>query len=53
VLHHIVQERAGRNDIVLEYCSTESMVADSLTKVVRMKEFVWCRQCMGLNEVRS
>ena len=49
VLHHFVRERSDRGEIVLEYCSTEQMVADSLTKVVGSTKFVWCRQCMGLS----
>jgi hypothetical protein len=34
VLHHFVRERSDLGEVVLEYCSTEGMVADSLTKVV-------------------
>jgi hypothetical protein len=48
VLHHFVWERANRGEIVLEYCSTERMVADSLTKVVGSDKFAWCRQNVGL-----
>jgi hypothetical protein len=39
VLHHFVRERSDRGEIVLEYCSTERMVADSLTKVVGNRKF--------------
>jgi hypothetical protein len=48
VLHHFVREQASRQEIVLEYCSTERMVADSLTKVIAKNKFVWCRENMGV-----
>jgi hypothetical protein len=48
VVHHFVRERSDRGEIVLEYCSTEGMVADSLTTVVGQNKFVWCRESMGL-----
>jgi hypothetical protein len=51
VVHHFVRERSDRGEIVLEYCSTKGMVADSLTKVVGQKKFVWCRERMGLLHV--
>jgi hypothetical protein len=38
--HHIVQERAGRNEIMREYCNTELMVVDSVTKVVGINKFL-------------
>jgi hypothetical protein len=53
VLHHIVRELAGRNEVVLEYCSTERMVAYCLTEVVGMSKFFQCRECMGMVDVRS
>jgi hypothetical protein len=48
VLQHFVRERSDREDIVLEYCSTERMVADSLNKVVGNRKFDWCRESMGV-----
>jgi hypothetical protein len=48
VLHHFVRERSERGEIGLEYCSTEHMVADSLTKVVGINKFMWCRASMGV-----
>jgi hypothetical protein len=36
VINHFVHERFERGEVGFEYCTTESMVADSLTK------FVWC-----------
>jgi hypothetical protein len=46
VLHHFVRERASCQEIVLEYCNTECMVADSLTRAVGQNKFVWCRENM-------
>jgi hypothetical protein len=48
VLHHFVRERSELGGIGLEYCSTEHMVADSLTKVDGINKFVWCRASMGV-----
>lgn len=48
VMHHFVRERADRGEVVLEYCHTEKMVADALTKVISLPKFVWCRECMGI-----
>jgi hypothetical protein len=48
MLHHFVRERSDLGEIVLEYCSTERMVADSLTKVVGSRKFDWCRESKGV-----
>lgn len=48
VLHHFVRERAARGEVAFQYCGTERMVADALTKVVGVQKFTWCRSLMGL-----
>jgi hypothetical protein len=36
-----VRERAARGEVTLEYCSTEKMVADGLTKVAGAEKVRW------------
>jgi hypothetical protein len=48
VPHHFIREHSNCGEISLEYCSTDGMVADSLTKVVGMNKFAWCQESMGV-----
>jgi hypothetical protein len=48
VLHHLIRERSNGGEMSLEYCSTDGMVADSLSKVVGMNKFAWCWESMGV-----
>jgi hypothetical protein len=43
VVHHFVREWVQEGQIIFEYCNTQAMVADSLTKVDRTNKFVFCR----------
>ena len=45
---HFLRDIIKRGDIELEYCSTENMTADILTKPVSKNKFVKCRDEMGL-----
>lgn len=45
---HFLRDVIKRGDIELEYCSTENMTADILTKPVSKNKFVKCRDEMGL-----
>ena len=46
---HFLRDIIKRGDIQLEYCVTEDMSADALTKPVTKNKFVKCRNEMGLN----
>jgi hypothetical protein len=48
LLHHFVRECSERGEIGPEYWSTKHKFADSLTKVVRLNTFVWCRTRIGV-----
>ena len=45
---HFLRDVVKRGDIKLEYCMTENMTADILTKSVSRNKFVKCRNEMGL-----
>jgi hypothetical protein len=48
VLHHFARERVARGEVRFEYCRTECMVADCLTKAVSEHTFQSCAAGMGL-----
>lgn len=48
VQHHIVRERVNSGEVLLEYCPTDRMIADGLTKALGEIKFCWCREAMGL-----
>ena len=45
---HFLRDVVKRGDVQLEYCMTENMTADILTKSVSKNKFVKCRNEMGL-----
>lgn len=48
VQYHATRDKLKDGTISLEYCSTDRMVADSLTKPICKTKFEWCRTRMGL-----
>jgi hypothetical protein len=49
VLHHFARERVARKEVRFEYCRTDMMIADVLTKAVPEHKFSTCCQGMGLH----
>ena len=48
VMHHFARERVLRGNVRFEYCSTEEMAADFLTKAVSPAKFNKCRLMIGV-----
>ena len=49
VLHHFARERMARGEVDFQYCKSEDMAADCLTKAVPAGKVVKCRQLMGMS----
>lgn len=48
IVHHFARERVLRGEVRFEYCSTENMAADFLTKAVNPTKFAKCRSMIGV-----
>ena len=48
IIYHYVREVTNNGDVQLEYCPTEEMVADMLTKALERIKFVNLRELCGI-----
>jgi len=46
VMHHLVRDRVTRKEVAFQYCKTEDMLADFMTKALSPVKFKAC--CAGL-----
>lgn len=45
---HFCRDQVERGSVKVEYCPTEEMIADALTKPINAPKFKWCRSAMGV-----
>ena len=50
VQYHATRDKIKDGTICLEYCRTDQMIADSLTKPICKNKFIWCRSQMGVSD---
>ena len=51
VIHHYIRELIEEGKITLEYCSTNEIPADTMTKSLGRQKFEYCRDVMGILEL--
>jgi hypothetical protein len=52
VRYHFTRDKVEDKTIALQYCPTESNLADYLTKPINVAKFQWCRNAIGMTDVR-
>ena len=50
VIYHFARERVASGQVLFKYCSTETMLADIMTKALPESKFSICRDGMGMKE---
>ena len=49
VIYHFARERVARKEVKFDYCRTDKMIADIMTKALGEKQFTACCKGMGLS----
>jgi len=52
VKYHFTRDSIDAKNVRIEYCPTEQMVADFLTKPINAHKFLWCRSQLGISDIR-
>jgi Reverse transcriptase (RNA-dependent DNA polymerase)/gag-polypeptide of LTR copia-type/Integrase core domain/GAG-pre-integrase domain len=50
VQHHFVRERCAKGEVVFQYCTTDEMVADCMTKALPLSKLQKCMVGMGVGK---
>jgi hypothetical protein len=50
IQYHFIREKVEEATVKLEFCPTEKMVADVLTKALPRDKHQWCTQAMGVKQ---
>ena len=48
IQYHFIREKVEEGMVHLEYCPTQKMVADILTKAIPSEKHTWCAEAMGV-----
>ena len=52
IKYHFIRDEARKGTINVQYCRSEDMVADMLTKGLHAEQFVKLREMTGLKELK-
>jgi hypothetical protein len=50
IQHHFIREKAESGVVVLQFCNTQDMMADVLTKGLSKEKHTHCKELMRLGE---
>jgi hypothetical protein len=50
IRHHFIREHVEKSEVKIQYCPTEKMVADVLTKALPKAKHVWCTYNFGIRK---
>jgi hypothetical protein len=51
IKHHFIRDKVAKKEVVLDYCATEEMLADLLTKPLGKTMFQRFRDLMGIGNI--